>query len=72
MSSLRELMDDRGWAEGALSKEDATFSWMKEATAEIERLKREVMDHLESEIQELTRAVESLSRTLASRTDHLV
>lgn len=54
---LTELMDERGWADNPAAKERATFQWMLEATREIDRLHEEV---------------ESLSRTLASRTEHLV
>lgn len=54
---LRELMDDRGWAEGVEAKRDATFAWMKEATAEIVRLHGEIA---------------SLRRTLDVRTEDRV
>ncbi len=55
---LQNLMDGVGWSSPSDENHQyRIFKWMQEATAEIKRLQNEV---------------ESLSRTLASRTEHLV
>ncbi len=58
-NDLQDRMDVVGWHDQADQKDYnyAVFRWMNEATAEIHRLQREV---------------ESLTRVLNSRTEHLV
>ncbi len=59
MSELRDRMDELGWSSPSENPDHQylMFKWMREATSEIERLQREV---------------ESLTRVLNSRTEHLV
>jgi hypothetical protein len=62
--NLRDLLDDRGWAEGAEAKDDATWAWLKEATAELVQLR--------ADIAALRAEIASLDRKVESRTAHLV
>ncbi len=56
---LQDRMDTVGWHDQTNQRDYnyAVFRWMNEATAEIQRLRKEV---------------ESLTRVLNSRTEHLV
>ena len=58
-NELQDRMDTVGWHDQADQKDYnyAVFKWMREATNEIQRLQREV---------------QSLTRVLHSRTEHLV
>ncbi len=58
MSELQDRMDAVGWSSPSdENHQHHIFKWMQEATAEIKRLQQEV---------------ESLTRVLHSRTEHLV
>ncbi len=57
MSELQDKMDAVGWNSIDENQRHLVFTWMLEATSEIERLKEEV---------------KSLTRVLNSRTEHLV
>ncbi len=59
VDNLEAHMDQVGWHDQADQKDYnyAVFKWMREATNEIQRLEREV---------------QSLTRVLHSRTEHLV
>ncbi len=57
MSDLQDRMDAVGWSFKDEKHQHRVFTWMMEATREIERLNEEV---------------KSLTRVLNSRTEHLV